>query len=99
MTTYDELMELLHYAISADDTRHGHSGIDAAEGEEDWKDVLARVQKLANDLDKYRTGWRRYEIGRRLHPQQWAVCWQFSMEKGVPFDAVIDEQAEAVGVI
>jgi hypothetical protein len=96
--THVNLISLLYDAIEASDRMYGHAGIDTAEGDEDWLAILARVQNLADDLEIYRTGWRRYEIARRLNPQQWAECWLFSMEKGAPFDAVIDAQAETVGV-
>lgn len=46
-----------------------------------------------DEIARLRAGYRRYEIARKMNPQQWAAAWSLNIKTGKPFDQIIDESA------
>ena len=50
--------------------------------------------KTQRELER---GYIRYEIARKMNPQQWQAAWELNL-KGKPFDEIIDEMASYYGI-
>lgn len=53
--------------------------------------LRSKVQELQAEVEKYRTGYVRYETARRLNPRQWKVLWEHNLRTGEGFDQLIDQ--------
>ena len=49
-------------------------------------------------IERLKKAARRYEIARRINPQQWAELWALNISTNKPFDEIIDDYASLVGV-
>jgi hypothetical protein len=49
-------------------------------------------------IESLKKAARRYEIARRINPQQWAELWALNISTNKPFDEIIDDFAPFVGV-
>ena len=49
---------------------------------------VARV--LTDEIDRLRIGHDRYQVARRMTPQQWAEAWKLNISTGKPFDEIVD---------
>lgn len=56
-----------------------------------YERAKAAHAKLSDSLTALVSCAERYEIARRMNPQQWKAAWALNLETGKPFDQIIDE--------
>lgn len=64
------------------------------EGEQGFGRVLIATSddaEVGSEIERLREGHARYEIARRMNPQQWAAAWKLNLSTGKPFDEIIDD--------
>ncbi|MFA6204503.1 MAG: hypothetical protein WC710_15095 [Gallionella sp.] len=49
------------------------------------------MREAADEIERLRVGYDRYEVARRMSPQQWADAWRLNISTGKPFDEIIDQ--------
>jgi hypothetical protein len=52
--------------------------------------AIATCIEAANEIERLRDGYQRYETARRMNPRQWADAWKLNTTTGKPFDEIID---------
>jgi hypothetical protein len=45
----------------------------------------------AEEIERLRIGYRRYETARLMNPRAWSEAWNLNITTGKPFDEIIDE--------